>query len=114
MSNKHAPAPTLGELEQLVLLALLHLGDDAYGVSVQDELKQRAGRRTTLGTVYTTLGRLEDKGYVTTRLGEPTPARGGRRKKHYQVTAAGRTAVQRSLAALKRMAGGLDTALARP
>ena len=68
----------------------------------------------SLGTVYKTLFRLEAKGLVAARVGEPTPARGGRRKKHYVVNARGRTALQRSLAALRGMSRGLDTALGLP
>jgi PadR family transcriptional regulator PadR len=71
----------LGELEQLVLLAILRLGDDAYGITVQQEIAERGARPVSLGAVYSTLSRLEEKGFVSTRTGEPTPTRGGRRKK---------------------------------
>src|SRR2546428_14130228 len=98
----------LGEFEQLVLLALLRLGDAGYGVSVRRELERRAGRAVSLGTVYTTLLRLEAKGLVASRLGEPTPERGGRRKKHYLVTAAGRRALRRALPGLRPMTPGLQ------
>jgi len=98
----------LGEFEQLVLLALLRLGDAGYGVSVRRELERRAGRAVSLGTVYTTLLRLEAKGLIASRLGEPTPERGGRRKKHYLVTPAGRRALGRAFAALRRMTRGLE------
>jgi DNA-binding PadR family transcriptional regulator len=97
----------LGEFEQLVLLALLRLGDEAYGVSVHRELERRAGRRVTLGAVYKTLARLEAKGLVGARLGEPTPERGGRRKRYYQVLPAGRRALVRSIETVRRMAQGL-------
>jgi len=108
MSNKSA---SLGELEQLILLALIHLGDNGYGVTVQDELARRARRRLTLGTVYTTLARLESKGLVGSRIGEPTAERGGRRKRYFRVTAAGQRAVAESLTVLRRMTRGLDAAL---
>jgi PadR family transcriptional regulator PadR len=98
----------LGELEQLVLLALLRLGQEGYGVTVREELTRHAGRAMSLGTVYKTLIRLESKGLVTTHVGEPTPERGGRRKKHYAVTAAGRRALHRALGSLRRMSRGLD------
>ena len=115
MSNKLVlPGPHLGEFEQLVLLALLHLGEEAYGIRVRAELERRAGRRVSLGTVYTTLARLEAKGLVESRIGDPTPERGGRRKKHYLVVAAGRRALRQSLAALRRMARGLDAAWEAP
>jgi DNA-binding PadR family transcriptional regulator len=100
----------LGEFEQLVLLALVRLGDEAYGVTVHEQLEQRAGRDVALGAVYKTLARLEAKNLVAARLGEPTAERGGRRKRHYTVTAAGRRALARSLAALERMTAGLRIA----
>ncbi|NOT06797.1 MAG: PadR family transcriptional regulator [Gemmatimonadales bacterium] len=101
----------LGEFEQLVMLALLHLGRDGYGITVRRELEERAGRSVSLGTVYKTLLRLEAKGYVGSTVGDPTPERGGRRKKLYFVTVPGRQALARSLAALKGMSRGLDPAL---
>jgi PadR family transcriptional regulator PadR len=102
---------TLGELEQLVLLALLRLGPDAYGVSVQRELEREARRELTLGTVYKTLVRLEEKRLVTTHLSPATAERGGRRKKCYRVLPAGDRALRRSLDAIRRLADGLDPAL---
>lgn len=104
----------LGEFEQLVLLALIHLGDDAYGVVVQREITRRTGRTTSFGTVYTTLTRLEEKGLISSHLGEPTPERGGRRKKHFRVLAAGRRAVAASLKALRTMTRGLDASWEAP
>jgi len=101
----------LGELEQLVILAVLHSGRDAYGVPVHNEIKRRVGRELTLGTIYKTLSRLEEKGLVTSRIGEPTPERGGRRTRCYAVTPAGRRELQTSLKALRRMAAGLDVGL---
>src|ERR1043166_3428014 len=96
--NQMRPMPAhLGELEQLVLLALLRLGDAAYGVTVRAMLEQRAHRPLGPGTVYKTLLRLETKGFVAAWVGEPTPERGGRRKKHYRGTGAGRRALGRSL-----------------
>ena len=97
----------LGELEQVVLLAALRAGEEAHGVTVLHEIARQTGREPTLATVHKTLARLEDKGYVTSRMGEPTPMRGGRRKRHYAVTSAGRQAVRASLAALRRLAQGL-------
>ncbi|HEU5220100.1 MAG TPA: PadR family transcriptional regulator [Gemmatimonadales bacterium] len=98
----------LGEFEQLVLLTLLRLGGEGYGVMVREQLGQKAGRSVSLGTVYKTLLRLESKGLVAVHLGEPTPERGGRRKKHYSVTGAGRRSLQRSLEALRKLSHGLD------
>jgi DNA-binding PadR family transcriptional regulator len=97
----------LGEFEQLVLLALLRLGAEAYGVAIRDEIEERTGRRVTLGAVYTTLLRLENKRLVATRLGEPTPQRGGRRKKFYRPLAAGRRELAASIEAVRSMTRGM-------
>lgn len=99
---------TLGELEQLVLLALVRLGDDAYGVSVHDAIRTRTDRELAFATIYTTLVRLEAKGFVDSWIGDPTPERGGRAKKHFTLTAAGRAALKRSLGDLRAMTQGLD------
>ena len=104
----------LGEFEQLVLLALVRLGAEAYGVAIRDEIEERTGRDVTLGAVYTTLLRLEDKKLVATRLGEPTPQRGGRRKKFYRPLAAGRRELVTSLDALRNMTRGLTPGLELP
>jgi DNA-binding PadR family transcriptional regulator len=100
-------ATGLGEFEQLVLLALMRLEPEAYGVAIRDEIEERTGRNVALGAVYTTLLRLEDKGFVATRLGDPTPQRGGRRKKYYRPLAAGRRELAASLDALRNMTRGL-------
>ena len=101
----------LGELEQIVLLAVLRVGDGAYGVPVHDEIVRLAKRDLTLGTVYKTLSRLEEKGFVRSYEGEPTPQRGGRRTRCFVVTTAGRKSLESTLAALRRMAVGLDVGL---
>jgi DNA-binding PadR family transcriptional regulator len=101
----------LGELEQLVLLGVLRVGRDAYGVPVHDEIQHRAGRDLTLGTIYKTLTRLEDKGLVVSHVGDPTPERGGRRTRCYVVTPAGKRSLQASLQTIQRMASGLDVGL---
>jgi DNA-binding PadR family transcriptional regulator len=106
--------PTLGDLEQIVLLALLQLGDDAYGVAVQREIASRIGRDLSLGAIYSTLVRLEEKGLVSTRLGEPSPTRGGRRKKLYAVEPAGREAIRAAMTALRSMSRGLKPVLGVP
>jgi DNA-binding PadR family transcriptional regulator len=103
-----------GEFELLVLLAILRLGDDAYGVTIREELEAETSRTLTLGTVYKTLGRLEGKGYLETRVGPPTQERGGRRKKLYNLTEVGREVAQRSLADLRRMMRGLEPELDLP
>jgi PadR family transcriptional regulator, regulatory protein PadR len=83
-----------GSFEQLVLMALVRLRDNAYGVTIMEELEARTGKEPSVGAVYTTLERLERKGYVKPRIGEPTPERGGRAKKYFTITAAGRKAME--------------------
>jgi DNA-binding PadR family transcriptional regulator len=97
----------LGELEQLVLLAVIQLGEDAYGVTIRQLLRERSGRDVALATVYTTLERLEAKGCLLTRLGASTPERGGRRKRFFRPSARGQQALQASLAALRGLTAGL-------
>lgn len=98
----------LGELEQLVILSVMRLSGRAYGVSVRDEIEKETGRQVSFGTVYKTLNRLEAKGCVSSQAGQATAARGGRRKRLYQVEAAGVAAVRRSLTALRRLCVGLE------
>jgi DNA-binding PadR family transcriptional regulator len=97
----------LGTLEHIVLLAVLCLGRDAYGVTIREEIQQRTRRAVSLGAVYVTLQRLEQKGLVAASVGEPTAERGGRAKKFFRVSAEGRRAVRRSQDALAAMARGL-------
>jgi DNA-binding PadR family transcriptional regulator len=101
----------LGELEQLVLLAVLRTDGEAYGVPIRAALVDRAGRDVTLGSVYNALARLEEKGLVTSAVGEPTAERGGRRKRLYAATTAGRAAARDTVGALRAMARGLDLGL---
>lgn len=79
----------LGEFEELILLAVRHRGNDAHGVDIQETLDREANRPVSLGAIYTALDRLARKGFVTSHLAEPTPVRGGRRKRHYRVTSSG-------------------------
>jgi PadR family transcriptional regulator PadR len=104
-------AERLGSLEQLLLLALLRLGDDAYGVPIRDEIEERTGRVISPGAIYTALDRLETRGLVRSRLGDPTPERGGKRKRHYRLTARGANAVADAHAGLARMVRGLEPKL---
>ena len=97
----------IGEFEQLVLLALVQLGTDAYGLSVQREIAARTGREATFGTVYTTLARLEEKGLVESRLGEPTAERGGRAKTYFRITAKGLREVRQARRTLMNLWGGV-------
>ena len=79
----------LGGFELLVLLALIRLGDDAYGVPISQTIEENSGREVALGSVYITLERLQNKGLVSSELGEPTAVRGGRAKTYFRITAKG-------------------------
>jgi DNA-binding PadR family transcriptional regulator len=98
---------SLGGFEQIVLLALSHLGDDAYGVSIRQEIAARTNRDVNIGAVYATLDRLETKGLATSHTGEPTAARGGRAKRYFRLTALGQSALQESVRAFDAMTRGL-------
>jgi PadR family transcriptional regulator PadR len=98
----------LGEFEHIIVLALLRLEDRAYGVTVRHEIEFRIKREVSIGAVYATLDRLESKGYVKSRRGDPTPERGGRSKRFFRVTAKGVTAVNRTQRALQTMSKGLE------
>jgi DNA-binding PadR family transcriptional regulator len=98
---------TLGEFEQVVLLAILRLGDGAYGVTIREEIQARTDREPGPGALYTTLDRLEDKGLITSRLGDPTPQRGGRAKRFFQVSGSGVEAVARAQRSYRRLLEGL-------
>src|ERR1700757_4387775 len=87
---------TLGDFEQVVLLAILRLRDDAYGVAIREEIRVRTDREPAPGALYTTLDRLENKGLITSRLGDPTPERGGRAKRYVKVSASGMHAVNQA------------------
>jgi len=101
----------LGTLEHLLLLALLRLGDDASGVPIRDEIERRTDRVVSPGAIYTSLDRLERRGLVRSRLGEPTPQRGGKRKRHYRLTPTGADAIRRTHAAIVGMTHGLKPKL---
>lgn len=101
----------LGEFEQLVLLAVLRLGDDAYGATIRRLIEDTAGRAVGIGAVYTTLERLQAKGLVSARIGEPTAERGGRRRKHYALERPGRAALARAYASWTGMTRGLKPKL---
>ena len=101
----------LGELEQIVLLTLVRLGDDAYGASIRREIQECTGRSLTPGTIYPTLDRLERKGLVRSYIGEATHERGGRAKRHYILKPAGLEAVRRSQEMLAALTAGVDLRL---
>jgi PadR family transcriptional regulator PadR len=97
----------LGEFEHIIVLALLRLSEQAYGVTVRQEIELRTQREVSIGAVYATLDRLEAKGYVKSHRGDPTPERGGRAKRFFRVTAKGMAAVNRTHRAFESMAEGL-------
>ena len=105
--------PSLGDLEELVLLAVLRLGGDAYGAALRRELRSRAGRTVSVSTIYVTLVRLEEKGLVRSELGAPTAVRGGRAKRLFALTPIGVEALEASRATRTRMWEGLDGEAAR-
>ena len=97
----------LGEFEQLILLALARLGDEAYGVTIRDTLLQRTPRKPSFGAIYSTLRRMEEKGLVRSFPGQPEPVRGGRAKKHVVLTPRGRAALREAHGTFLKMAEGL-------
>jgi PadR family transcriptional regulator, regulatory protein PadR len=103
----------LGELEQIVLLAVLRLGDEAYGVPIRREIERRTGRSLTVGALYRTLDRLEGKGYVTSWFGEPTALRGGRSKRYFRVRSIGLRTLRASRDAMAAMWDGLEPQVTR-
>jgi DNA-binding PadR family transcriptional regulator len=103
----------LGEFEQGVLLAIVHLDDDAYGVTIRREIESRSKRPVSVGALYTALDRLEEKGYVTSTMSAPEARRGGRSKRHFRITPAGGSALRVSREFLTRMWAGLGFDLRR-
>ena len=97
----------LGEFEHLVLLALMRLGDEAYGVTVRQEISDRTGRDVSIGAIYATLERLQRKGFVTSRTGESSAERGGRAKRHFRVLGKGVKAVNQTHDTIRTMTAGL-------
>ena len=97
----------LGEFELMALLALIRLGEDAYGVPICHEIEMRSGREAALGSVYAALERLEGKGLVTSRLGESTAVRGGRAKRYFRITSQGLREVRQTQQALVNLWSGL-------
>ena len=102
---------SVGEFEQFILLALVRLGPDAYGVPIRLEIEERTGRTISAGALYTALDRLERRGFVASRLGDPTPERGGKRKRLYTLQPAGGHAAARAHESLQQMTSGLSARL---
>ena len=107
-------APTLGEFELLVLLATLSLGDAAYPVSIAANIETRTGRKASRTAVLVTLERLEEKGLLMSRYGEPTPVRGGRAKRYFRPRPAAVQAIRQSLTRIRTMSAGLESVLKLP
>ena len=102
---------TLGEFEQLVLIAIVRLDEDAYGATIRREIEERTARRLSISAVYTTLDRLERKGLVRSWIGQPTAERGGRRRKYFALQAAGARALRSAYNAFGAMTAGLERRL---
>lgn len=98
----------LTTLEQHLLLAVIALNPNAYGVSIQDHIRERTRRGPSTGSIYASLDRLEQRGFVKVRQGEATPERGGKRKLHFTITAPGQHALRQSLQALNSLSRGLN------
>jgi DNA-binding PadR family transcriptional regulator len=99
---------SLGEFEQIVILAAMRIGDEAYAVTILKEIEECTGREPSVGALYTTIDRLLEKGLLTSRMGDPTPERGGRAKRYIQVTPAAVRAVARAQRGFRRLTQGLS------
>ncbi len=104
----------LGEFEQLVLIALIRVGEGAYGMTVRREIEERAGRDVSIGAVYATLDRLEEKGLVKSYAGEPSENRGNRGRKCFKITGTGARSLERSQQAVRSMLAGLRRPFGEP
>ena len=104
-------SPYLGEFEYAVLLAVLHLREDAYAVPIRELIEERTGRPVARGALYTALERLEAKACVRSRMGDPTPERGGRARRYFSLTPLGLRALRSTHTALARLSQGLETVL---
>jgi DNA-binding PadR family transcriptional regulator len=102
---------TLGEFEILILFAMIRLKHAAYGATIHREIEIRTGRSIAIGAVYTGLARLQKNGYVKATVGQPTPQRGGRRKKYYHLETAGAQALSQSVHAYRQMTAGIEREL---
>ena len=85
----------VGEFEELVLLTIASLGDDAYGVAIKEDIESRTDRSLSIGALHSTITRLEEKGFITSWLGDPTQERGGRRKRFFRLTNEGKVALHK-------------------
>ncbi len=103
----------IGGFEQMVLLAALRLKNGAYAVAIRQELEERAGRNVARGALYTVLERLESKGFLSSRMGDPTPERGGRSRRYYKVTTLGVSALKSEKDAMVRLWQGLESVIGK-
>lgn len=101
----------LGEFEQVVLLAVLRLGEHAYAIPLREEIEQRTGQSVARGALYTALERLEGKHCLRSRMSDPLPERGGRSRRYFAVTATGMAAIRASRSNLLKMWQGLESRL---
>jgi PadR family transcriptional regulator PadR len=101
----------LGDLEELVLLAVVRLGEDAYGASIREELREQAGRSVSISTVYVTLMRLEEKGLARSWMGEPSGERGGKAKRYFAVRPEGMEALRATRQVRDRLWEGVPSTL---
>jgi DNA-binding PadR family transcriptional regulator len=108
------PRTALGDVEQFVLIALLHLGGESYSVSIVEEIRLRTGREIAKAAIYIALRRLEEKSLLVSRMGEATPERGGRAKRFFKLTPAGRRQLRDSREAFVRMWAGADDLVPSP
>jgi DNA-binding PadR family transcriptional regulator len=115
MARRPAAEPPiyLGEFEQIALLAILRLGEDAYAIPVREEIEARTGRAVARGALYTALERLEAKGCLRSRMSQPLPERGGRSRRYYTVTSPGRAALRASRDALIALWKGVESQIER-
>lgn len=102
-----ATLPTLSNFELMVMLAIVRMGEESYGVSISQEIEEAIGHEVLLGSVYDALGRLESKGLIASTLGEATPERGGRAKRHFRATPKGLAMVRNTQRSLMKLWKGL-------
>jgi PadR family transcriptional regulator, regulatory protein PadR len=105
--SRAVPGVYLGEFEQLVLFAVLRLDEGASGIAIHDEIEARTGRAVSPGAIYTTLGRLEERGLVSSTVHDPMPGRVGRPRKRYILRPAGARALRDAYGSIQALAGGL-------
>jgi DNA-binding PadR family transcriptional regulator len=111
MRTQKGTMETLGAFEQLLLFSVLRLREDAYGVTIRETLEERTGRAVSSGAIYTALARLEERGLVTSWLGEATPGRAGRPPRYYRVEPEGARALLAAYSDLQSLAGGVVSRL---